>query len=86
MSGSVYLIDPANPGVGALGTPTDPMTIMQAGLSIPTYDYILLGYTGSNLTSVAYYVGGAGGTLVASLALTYDGSSNLLTVTRSPLL
>jgi hypothetical protein len=48
-----------------------------------SYDYISLGYTGSNLTTVAYKVGGVGGTTVASLTLSYDGSNNLLAVTRT---
>jgi len=47
------------------------------------YDYLDLGYTGSNLTSVVYKNGGAGGTTVATLTLTYDGSGNLDTVTKT---
>ncbi len=47
------------------------------------YDYISLSYTGNNLTTVVYKTGGASGTTVATLTLTYDGSNNLLTVTRS---
>ena len=54
-----------------------------AGLDIPAHDYISLSYTGSNLTGVVYKKGGSGGTTVATLTLTYDGSNNLLTVTRS---
>jgi hypothetical protein len=46
------------------------------------YDYIELGYTGTNLTSVIYKQGGSGGTVVATLALTYGGDK-LLTVTRT---
>lgn len=53
------------------------------GFSIPAHDYISCGYSGSNLTSVVYKSGGSGGTTVATLTLTYDGSNNLLTVTRS---
>lgn len=53
------------------------------GLSIPKHDYISLGYTGSNLTSVVYKTGGSGGTTVATLTLAYDGSSNLTSVTKS---
>jgi len=53
------------------------------GLKIPNHDYISLSYTGSNLTGVVYKTGGSGGTTVATLTLTYDGSNNLLTVTRS---
>ena len=54
-----------------------------AGLDIPAHDYISLSYTGSNLTGVVYKDGGSGGTTVATLTLTYDGSNNLLTVARS---
>jgi len=54
-----------------------------AGLDIPAHDYISLSYTGSNLTGVVYKEGGSGGTTVATLTLTYDGSGNLLTVARS---
>lgn len=46
------------------------------------YDYISLGYTGSNLTSVIYKTGGAGGTTVATLTLGYSGSV-LTSVTRT---
>lgn len=53
------------------------------GLEIPDHDYISLGYTGTNLTSVVYKTGGSGGTTVATLTLAYDGSNNLTSVTRS---
>jgi len=47
------------------------------------YDFIDLGYTGSNMTTVVYKSGGSGGTTVATLTLTYDVSDNLDTVTKS---
>ena len=53
------------------------------GLEIPAHDYIALSYTGSNLTGVVYKDGGAGGTTVATLTLAYDGSNNLISVTKS---
>jgi hypothetical protein len=53
-----------------------------AGLSIPANDYISLGYTSGNLTSVVYKSGGSGGTTVATLTLAYSGS-NLISVTKS---
>lgn len=53
------------------------------GLKIPNHDYISLSYTGSNLTGVIYKKGGSGGATVATLTLTYDGSGNLTSVTRS---
>jgi hypothetical protein len=57
--------------------------VMRDGLEIPTHDYIGNTYTGSNLTQVVFKRGGASGTTVATLTMTYDGSNNLLTVTRS---
>ncbi len=53
------------------------------GLNIPPHDFISLGYTGNDLTSVVYKSGGSGGTVVATLALTYDGGGNLTSVTRT---
>lgn len=53
------------------------------GLEIPEHDYIALSYTGSNLTGVVYKTGGSGGTTVATLTLAYDGSDNLISVTKS---
>jgi hypothetical protein len=53
------------------------------GLEIPEHDYISLAYSGTNLTGVVYKRGGSGGTTVATLALTYDGSGNLTSVTKS---
>jgi len=53
------------------------------GLNVPIHDYISCSYTGSNLTGVVFKVGGASGDTVATLALTYDGSDNLLTVTKT---
>ena len=54
-----------------------------SGLGVPVHDYIANTYTGDNLTEVVFKAGGASGTVVATLTLTYDGSGNLLTVTRS---
>jgi hypothetical protein len=54
-----------------------------AGLDIPAHDYISLSYTGSNLTGVVYKDGGSGGTTVATLTLSYDGSNNLISVAKS---
>ena len=55
---------------------------MLAGLEIPAHDYISLGYTGSNLTTVVYKTGGSGGTTVATLTLAYSGS-DLVSVTKT---
>lgn len=53
------------------------------GFSLPSYDYISCSYTGSNLTGVVYKSGGSSGSTVATLTLTYDGSNNLTSVTKS---
>ena len=57
--------------------------VARDGLEIPTHDYIANIYTGSNLTQTVFRRGVASGKIVATLTLTYDGSSNLLTVTKS---
>ena len=63
---------------------TNPLPVYQtSGLSLPVHDYISCSYTGSNLTQVVYKDGGSSGTVVATLDLTYDGSGNLLTVTKT---
>lgn len=53
------------------------------GLAIPEHNRIELTYTGANPTTIVYKQGGASGTVVAMLTLTYDGNNNVLTVTRS---
>lgn len=60
-----------------------PAVIAFQPLSPAEYDYISLSYTGSNLTGVVYKLGGSGGTTVSTLTMTYDGSGNLTSVTRS---
>lgn len=46
-------------------------------INISSYD------ANGNPGAVEYYTGGLGGTLVATLTLTYDGSGNPLTVVRT---
>ena len=46
------------------------------------YDYISLGYTGDNLTTVVYKTGGVSGTTVTTLTLAYTGD-NLTSVTKT---
>ena len=48
-----------------------------------SYDFIEMSYTGSNLTQVVYKNGGSGGTVVSTLTLAYDGSDNLVSVTKT---
>ena len=54
------------------------------GMGIPAHDYIANTYNGGgNLATVTYKIGGASGTIVAVLEMTYDGSNNILTVART---
>lgn len=78
-------------GTSVLGTSTHPVRIDPTGttpqpvsspLEPPKYDYVSLSYTGSNLTEVQYYLGGSGGTLMATLTLAYSGS-NLISVAKT---
>lgn len=57
--------------------------VTRQGLEIPPHDYVSNTYTGSNLTQTVFKRGGASGITVATLTMTYDGSNNLLTVTKS---
>lgn len=52
------------------------------GISIPLHDYIGMGYTGADMTSVVYKTGGVGGTTVATLTLAYSAGI-LQSVTKS---
>lgn len=57
--------------------------VIRADALVPlAHDFVDLGYTGSDLTSVVYKTGGAGGTTVATLTLAYAGG-NLDTITRT---
>jgi hypothetical protein len=62
---------------------TQPYGLSIPGLAIPEHDYVAMTYTGTNMTGVVYRQGGASGTVVTTLALTYDGSGNVLTITKS---
>ncbi|MFA5406953.1 MAG: hypothetical protein WC307_06375 [Candidatus Nanoarchaeia archaeon] len=47
-----------------------------------SYDYMSFGYTGDNITDIVYKIGGASGTIVATLTLTWSGS-NITSVART---
>lgn len=50
------------------------LTTLNMGQLVPKeYDYISLSYTNDEITEVVYKTGGAGGTTVATLTLTYIG-------------
>ena len=55
--------------------------MVDGGLALPAYDYVTNTYTSGNLTQTIYKTGGATGTTVATVTMTYDGSGNLLTLT-----
>lgn len=60
-----------------------------AGNLVPeTFDYMSLTYVAAGngageIETVTYNTGGAGGTTVATLTLTYDANNNVSTITRS---
>jgi hypothetical protein len=64
-----------------IGNPI-PVTSPVPGFSIPTYDYINVGYTGANPSTVVYKTGGADGTVVCTLVLAYDSNNNVTSVTK----
>jgi len=47
------------------------------------WDYCGISYTGNNPTSLVYRIGGATGTIVATVVLTWDGSDNLTSIARA---
>lgn len=53
------------------------------GMFIPDHDYVSNTYTGSNLTQVEYRRGGATGSVVATLTMTYNVSDEIVTVVKS---
>ena len=55
--------------------------MVDGGFALPAYDFVSNTYTGGNLTQSVYKIGGASGTTVATVVMTYDGSDNLLTLT-----
>ena len=59
----------------------NPVPVVQ-GFNIPAYDHIDLAYSGSTITGVTYKTGGSGGTTVATLSITYSGSS-LVSIAKS---
>lgn len=60
-----------------------PLEVKELNVLVPEeFDHLTLAYTGSDLTSVVYRTGGAGGSIVATLTLGYTGS-DLTTVART---
>jgi len=55
--------------------------MVDGGFALPAYDFVSNTYTGDNLTQSVYKIGGASGTTVATVVMTYDSNDNLLTLT-----
>ena len=47
-----------------------------------SFDYVGLAYSGSSLTGASFKSGGSSGTVVSTLLLAYDTSSNLTSVQK----
>ncbi len=76
-SGTISLSATDNTVLDNIDTNTgNAVTELQAlnSLAPATYDYIALGYTGANLTTVTFKTGGSGGTTISGLDLAYTGS------------
>lgn len=81
---------PATSYIGSDGfehqvSPASPLPVDIEGLSIPAHDYISFSPTSAPATgtqTITYKTGGAGGTTVATLTLTFSGG-DLASVARS---
>lgn len=62
---------------------TQPYGLSIPGLAIPEHNHVAMTYTGTNMTGVVYRQGGASGTIVTTLTLTYDGNGNVTSITKS---
>lgn len=72
--------------VEIVDTSGNPFTqFVNGGLVTAAYDYVAVTSSDAsgNPLVVQYKSGGASGTLVATLTMTYDASSNLLSVTKT---
>ena len=71
----------AVPGViKAVRLTTDGELVTGGSMAPANYDQLLIGYSGADISSVIYY---QSGTTVGTLALAYDGSSQLTSVVRT---
>jgi hypothetical protein len=52
-------------------------------MGIPDHDYVVNFYDGLRLESTVYRVGGAGGTVVATINYTYNANGDVLTIAKS---
>jgi hypothetical protein len=81
MTCPVFFVDPADTTMRPLGVDGNALV---ASDWPGQYDYLAVtSYSGNNPLVVVYKQGGAAGTIVGTLTMTYDGSGNVLTATRS---
>ena len=67
-----------------LDASTDSVSTKELNQLVPVaFDYMDFTYSGSDIVGVVYKQGGAGGTVVATLTLTYSSPGVLSSVTRS---
>lgn len=71
-----------------VGQATEDTLLSIAGLVTDPYDYIALTYVAAGdgageIETVTYKTGGASGTVVATITLTYDASDRIASVTSS---
>jgi hypothetical protein len=60
----------------------DGAEVYQNGFAIPHFDYKEINYSGSNISTIVFKLGGSGGTTVATLTYSYSGS-NLVGIAKS---
>lgn len=56
--------------------------ITMSDFNTPLHDYVACTYTGSNLTRLDYKTGGASGSVVATITLSYDGSNRVTSISK----
>jgi len=67
-----------------LDASTDSVSTKELNQLVPVaFDHMDFTYSGSDIVGVVYKQGGAGGTVVATLTLTYSSPGVLSSVTRS---
>jgi hypothetical protein len=79
---AVSLPLPTGAATSAAQTTTNNYLAALNSLVPSAYDYVSLTYTGDNVTTVVYKLGGSGGSTVSTLTLAYSGD-NLTSVTKT---
>ena len=88
--GKVKTTNPDGSNIGSTAKQDTQTTLLQgiAGFTITGYDYITLTYVASGngageIETAIFKTGGAGGTTIATLTLTYNASNEVATVTKT---